>query len=266
MLDFDKETFDLAIQEFNGEPRMRDIEIAEALGYEHPRQFRELIKRNLPRLVEFGEIICRTVRQINERGRDPKEYWLNEAQCFYICTQSKTDNAFVVTRQIITLFVDWKHGRITPPPQAALADDADLHPDAELWLSAVRTARLTYGKAAARKMWAKSPLPGVADDPLQDIHEPGSADSLIIDFIRECCEVTDSPHDRVTVSRLCYAFNTWSRAMGVPPWTSNAVSRRMTACSGAVKSPAGASFEKYRSNGETGWKFLRLREAAVQDD
>jgi putative DNA primase/helicase len=83
------------------------------------------------------------------------------------------------------------------------------------------------------------------------------------EFLLTECEVTDNPEDRVTAPYIRDAFNAWRLAMAEATWTSNTVSRRMAERAGVVKSDAGNSFDKYRSNGQTGWKFLKLNRSAI---
>lgn len=84
------------------------------------------------------------------------------------------------------------------------------------------------------------------------------------EFLLTECEVTEDAEDRVTAPRIRDAFNAWQLAQAENTWTSNTVSRRMAERAGVVKSDAGTSFEKYRSNGETGWRYIRLRESAIK--
>lgn len=56
--------------------------------------------------------------------------------------------------------------------------DADLMPDdLRAWTHLVREARLLHGRAVARRLWARSPLPQVATEPT-DIHEPPPSTDL----------------------------------------------------------------------------------------
>ncbi len=62
-------------------PRIRDIELAERLGFERPRDIRKLIERHLSMLEEFGT--CATVAHV-VRGNPSTEYLLNKRQAVYI--------------------------------------------------------------------------------------------------------------------------------------------------------------------------------------
>lgn len=94
----------------NGEPRVLDLRIAERLGYEKPRDIRELIDRNAEELMSYGEV-CRTARQTSDKGGRPTtECWLNEAQTLLLCMFSKTDNAAQVRKEVITVYLAYRQG------------------------------------------------------------------------------------------------------------------------------------------------------------
>ena len=62
---------------------IRDIDLAESLGFDRPRDIRKIIARYKANLLEFG--ICATVAQIHEgAGRPAIEYWLNKQQALFI--------------------------------------------------------------------------------------------------------------------------------------------------------------------------------------
>lgn len=46
------------------EPRIRDCILAERLGFEQPRQIRELIERNLEEIKSYGSLSCRTTKPL----------------------------------------------------------------------------------------------------------------------------------------------------------------------------------------------------------
>ncbi|WP_372574423.1 phage antirepressor KilAC domain-containing protein [Ruegeria jejuensis] len=112
----------IKIENFNGEHRVRDLQLAEALGFERPRNIRKLIERHSSALAEFGEI-CSTVEQIpNVPGRPAKTYYMNEEQAVYICTKSDTEKATEVSIEVVKTFVAVTRGQ---RPVAALPDYGD---------------------------------------------------------------------------------------------------------------------------------------------
>lgn len=85
----------------DGEPRIRDLDLAERLGYERPRSIRDLIKK-----FENEIGVCRVGRQTSEQGGRPGvEYWLTEEQALFIIAKSATPRATEILKAVITAFV-----------------------------------------------------------------------------------------------------------------------------------------------------------------
>jgi hypothetical protein len=99
------------------EPRVRDLDLAERLGYERPRDVRDLIKR-LVSDGKLGEVFCRTAPQ-NGRGRPSTEFWLTEAQALKVTAKSETAKADALLDEIIRVFMLARRGLL---PQQQLAD------------------------------------------------------------------------------------------------------------------------------------------------
>jgi hypothetical protein len=151
--------------EIDGEPRIRDLTIADRLGYERPRKIRELIEANMAELQQYGLAPRRGAPITSGKGRvtEVEEYWLNEAQCLLVCMFSRTDAAAEVRRALIEVFMAWRRGEL-PPPKAAMPE-ALLDPEDErLWQGRLALARRILGKEAARLLWSMSPLPQVEAD------------------------------------------------------------------------------------------------------
>ena len=96
----------------DGLPRVRDLDLAERLGYERHRDIRQLIERLEP---ELGEV-CGTVPQTakNKGGRPGREYWLTEEQAYLVAAKSETPEAIAITKLLIRAFIaarDELHGR-----------------------------------------------------------------------------------------------------------------------------------------------------------
>lgn len=96
------------------EPRLQDLRIAEALGFERPRAIRQLIQRNMTELVRFGFI---ATQRGAYRGKEFVEYWLNEEQALLIATLSDAPRAAEVRHMLIKVFVAWRRGQLPPEPQ-----------------------------------------------------------------------------------------------------------------------------------------------------
>jgi hypothetical protein len=92
---------DIAI---NGEPRILDLRLADALGFKRPADIRPLIERHREALERLGEVF-RTVRKTSPKGGRPtSEFWLTKKQAVYLCTKAETERAITVTIQIVELF------------------------------------------------------------------------------------------------------------------------------------------------------------------
>lgn len=105
---------EISLSEVNGEPRARDLDIAQRLGFGRDRDIRPLIERNLAELETFG--VCAIVSQNHGggRGRPAKEYWLNEEQSLLIAVKSEAENAAAVRAMLIKVFVAYRRGHLAP--------------------------------------------------------------------------------------------------------------------------------------------------------
>lgn len=102
---------DLTLTPINGEPRIRDLDLAVRLGFSQPRDIRKLIKRNEAKLLTFGG--CATVARLVE-GNETSEFYLNQKQSIFICMKSETDNAFEVQAEIVRVFDAHLNGSLQP--------------------------------------------------------------------------------------------------------------------------------------------------------
>ena len=251
---------DLTVQDFNGEPRMRDVDIAEALGFERPRNVRQLISRCADRLVGFGEMVCCKLQQTPQGGRPSGEYWLNEHQAFYLCTQSKAERAIEVTQQIISVFVAWRHDRIGGHAKPQSSDAFEVTPDTPAQLALVREARLLHGRVAGQKMWRSVGFPDLPIEPAEQTHASSAGSETqrddVLTFLHEHFVFTGKHSDFIR-SRTIYEL--YSASMdGEPPLGRRALATRLYALAKDYRCPAsGARFWPARSN-HTGYRVLRL--------
>lgn len=98
------------LQIIAGEARVLDLRIAERLGYDDPHKIRALIDRNRVELESYGEVSAMTAETSAKGGRPGTEFWLNEAQTLLLCMFSKTDNAALVRKEVITVYVVFRQG------------------------------------------------------------------------------------------------------------------------------------------------------------
>jgi len=254
--------FDLTIREFDGEPRMRDIDIAEALGFSRARDFRKLILRCMVALGSFGEVTRAMPSRVDKHNPEKREYWLNEHQTFYICTQSKTENAFAVTRQIINMFVAWRHGRLAAPSERSA--QFNVTPDVMDIKALVAEARLTFGRQAAQILWRKMGLPDLpAEDPAdpQVVSTPGGTETrgeALYSFLREECVISGDPKHWTRSRDLFHAYLAFCAESGSPPMGRRAFSNCLRGLSGAYRCPdSGASFRPAKRS-DTGYAGIYL--------
>ncbi|MFW8636697.1 primase-like DNA-binding domain-containing protein [Cribrihabitans pelagius] len=248
----------LTIQDFNGEPRMRDTDIAEALGFSRARDFRKLILRCLAALGSFGEVTRAMPSRVDKHNPNAREYWLNEHQTFYICTQSKTENAFAITRQIINLFVAWRNGRLSEQPEQA-QPGFQLDADTQTYLTMVREVRMTKGRAAASWLYDRLPLPSLPPSiqPQPVVQEGQEVDNILL-FLQDKCVISGRKSDWIRSRDLYEAYCAYCDEGGVPPHPLRAFGLRAKALSEVYKCPdTGASF-RHGKRSDTGFRGLRL--------
>lgn len=110
---------EVALREVDGEPRVRDLDLAEKLGFDRPRDIRKLIERNIVEIERFGT--CATVAHV-VRGNLTKEFHLNEEQALLVSVLSNAPNAAAVRAMLIRVFVAFRRGELeTKAPKAGVA-------------------------------------------------------------------------------------------------------------------------------------------------
>lgn len=108
----------IALTEIDGQPRARDVDLAERLGFDRPRKIREIIERNLSEIDAFGYAPRRRAHiDINKPNggvekREVTEYWLNEEQALLVSILSKAPNAPAVRAMLIRVFVAYRRGQL----------------------------------------------------------------------------------------------------------------------------------------------------------
>lgn len=157
-----------------GELRILDIDLAGRLGFDRPRNIRNLIKRYEGDLSKMG--VCFTVEQTSggKGGRPAVAYYLNEEQALFITTKSETPNAIAVTIEIVTQFAAFKReGRPQPKheitPTGLLAERVDKLETliTETVAPLLKTVRVTHeaGTSAVTDRTAKEWLEQYGCDP-----------------------------------------------------------------------------------------------------
>jgi prophage antirepressor-like protein len=144
-------------------------------------------------------------------GRTQHAVAVNEPGLYRLIFQSRKPAAERFKRWLAhdVLPVLRRTGSYTP---ARVADDPGFLPaDTDEWLSLVREARMTFGRAAARRLWRRSPLPEIASD--SDELDP--TERYCSEFLEQCCDVTGQGSDFVRSRDLINAAINW-RSLGWP--------------------------------------------------
>jgi len=93
----------------DGEPRMRDVDVGERLGFGRPRKVRELVRRTWSG-EKFRQIYVRPMvgRTSMPRGGTRKvsvdEFWLTEAQILKLCARAETPIADAILDDMIQVY------------------------------------------------------------------------------------------------------------------------------------------------------------------
>jgi hypothetical protein len=204
-------THDLVIH--NGEPRLLDLKVAEALEYAEPRAIRKLIQRNLDEFMRYGEVFATvantsadddnlasvarirdTVSQTTRKvGRPGNEFYLNEAQSLLACSLSDTPKAPDARQMIILGFMAGRKGDTAAKdygPEDDLGNPFDLAklPAARTRCELVALCLRIHGHVPARLLWRQLGLP-VA--PEQVIGGQDEAKDCLWSIL--CMQVGDQP-------------------------------------------------------------------------
>jgi len=146
----------------NGEPRILDLKVAEALGYAQPYDIRKLVSRNMTEMERYGEVFATVAKTSPSGGRPTNEYLLNEAQSLLTCALSNAPKAPDARQMLIVGFMAWRKGDNTPPDYAAnddLGNPFEITSEAvPVWqtkMQMVREARHLWGHDRARALWRK---------------------------------------------------------------------------------------------------------------
>lgn len=102
----------LVVHDVDGEPRIRDTDLAERLGMARPTNIRGVIEKNRAELEAYGPL--HTTRAMVEIGsgaqRETAAYELNEPQAVLVCIKSAAPRAPEARREVIEGFLAWRRG------------------------------------------------------------------------------------------------------------------------------------------------------------
>lgn len=234
---------DFTLQTYGDEARMRDLDLARALGFDRVTSIRVLLGRHMATLERFGPMVRRSYQPdqtqdddendwegvgvglhhsdakppAGPRGRPSVEYWLNKRQALFVCTKSDAENAVEVTLHIIDVFVQWTEGTLAPHPAAIDAPRgpmvvAEEQTQRELgtWLNIVKTASAIKGIKTARRIWNNSPLVQFEQMSADAVPYVVSDDVPEVDmFIASCFDVTGQVADSIPSGALVDMYQAW---------------------------------------------------------
>ena len=100
------------VTEVNGEPTVKDTDLAERLEYKENKAIRKLIKRMIDNGNFRGGIPCPTLE--NVYGNETETFYLNEKQALKVISKSETKKADEIMDEMIDVFVAYRHGKLQP--------------------------------------------------------------------------------------------------------------------------------------------------------
>jgi phage antirepressor YoqD-like protein len=104
----------LELRLIEGEPRIRDLDLAERLAFEKPDKIRELIARHRAALEELGVFSAVEETTGTKGGRPGTAHYLNRKQAIFITAKSATPKATDITIEIVERFDSYERGAAHP--------------------------------------------------------------------------------------------------------------------------------------------------------
>jgi len=98
-------------------PRVRDVDLGKALGFDRPRNIRDIIARNASELHTYAPLPRRAAMVEIGSGakREVAEYWLTEEQALVVVMFSRTDRSAEARREIINVFTEYRRMAVERP-------------------------------------------------------------------------------------------------------------------------------------------------------
>ena len=112
----------------DNEPRIRDLDLAEKLGFTQPRDIRKLIKRfvsagDLPGVDWRATVARQSTGNGASREYTTQEAWLTEAQALFVIAKSETEKAKHLLREMIAVVMLVRRGLLRMSANDELAAD-----------------------------------------------------------------------------------------------------------------------------------------------
>lgn len=111
------------VTEEDGEPLVRDIEIAERAGLAEPRKIRRVIEANRGEIEAFGPLRVRRARNeisagFGVRTAEVDEFWLTEDQAYALAVHLRTPKASELRIALVKLYGAFRRGEMVVEPKA----------------------------------------------------------------------------------------------------------------------------------------------------
>src|SRR3954470_2385266 len=102
----------------DGEPRIRDLDLAARLGFAQERDIRKLIARHRGALCALGPIVER--QEVVGKGQRVATAYLNRKQAIFVTARSDTPIAIDITIEIVERFDAYEKGLLALPATARI--------------------------------------------------------------------------------------------------------------------------------------------------
>lgn len=117
------------------EPRVGHDKLASILGFSRPKGVRRLVTRHYGELSGYGDVVSAQVAATgaglsagaaaSAGGRPGEVVYLNEAQALLVCMFARTNEAAAARKQIVEVFLAYRHGKLVPVGRKGAGKDRD---------------------------------------------------------------------------------------------------------------------------------------------
>lgn len=171
-----------AVSEINGEPTVKDTDLAEKLGYDRPRAIRQLIKRMVDNGSFGGATPCGTPEIV--AGNMTEVFYLNQKQSLKVISKSETKIADAIMDEVIDVFLAYRKGQLQPALDYEGGKVAhilhgfkhEINPTAFLNVALISKFERMFGEKKVRDFYAE--LIGVSVDDVKHFNDEVASFSL----------------------------------------------------------------------------------------
>ncbi|MGZ2382851.1 hypothetical protein [Rhizobium brockwellii] len=112
----------LTLHMVNDELRVRDLELATAIGYGRSAKLRDLIRRNADELRRYGVLATVEKASDTEGGRSTEEFFLNEGQAVRVATLADMFDTASACEMVVKAYAEQRRSQrsaLSPTPDLA---------------------------------------------------------------------------------------------------------------------------------------------------